>query len=143
MANVRVQLSKLWSPSFLKLIIQPLLDIVAGLPEAPPPPPSLQDEPHSAAMDATNNPAKQFFKKASEKMRATTGVGVPGGVAGGHSHPVPKGGYTKIGSPGFMKVALVCAMYQNALKTLGQLKIEILAGKAGHVCDSKKGRCET
>lgn len=118
MPNVRGQLSKLWSPSCLKLLIKPLLEIVSQLPEAPPPPPSLQEQPPEVE---TNNVAKQFFKKASEKMKAT--------AAGVSGPPAPRGGYTKLGSPECMKVALVCAMYQNALKTLGQLRIEILAGK--------------
>ena len=34
----------------------------------------------------------------------------------------------KLGSPECMKAALVCSMFQSALQTLSQLRLEILAG---------------
>ena len=37
-------------------------------------------------------------------------------------------GSVKLGSPECMKAALVCTMYQSALQTLSQLRLEILSG---------------
>lgn len=37
--------------------------------------------------------------------------------------------YRKLGSPDATKIALICSLYQTALHTLTQMKIEILTGK--------------
>lgn len=36
--------------------------------------------------------------------------------------------YRKLGSPEATKIALICSLYQTALHTLTQMKIEILTG---------------
>ena len=108
MDKVKMQMSLLWSPTCLKLLMKPLLDITDQLPE-------LTNPPSPEPVPVDTNAAKQLFKKALQKTKTST-------------VPPPKGGYTKLGSPECRKIAMICNMYQNALKTLAQLKLEILAG---------------
>ena len=76
--------------------------------------------------------AKQFFKKALEKTRASAAgalaatSSIDGGVDGSLSSTIPSTSALKIGSEPVTRVANVCNMYQAALKTLAQLKLEIL-----------------
>ncbi len=115
MELVRSQLSKLWSSHTLTVMAKPLKEL--KLPELPSPP-AVTTSPDNLQAEDTNV-AKAFFKKAMEKTKASSSS---------TATPIPKGGYTKLGSPECMKVALVCNMYQVALKTLSQLKLDILSG---------------
>ncbi len=110
MDKVKYQLSRLWSPNCLKLLTRPLTELVDKLPPVVLPPtaqPDLSPEETSSA--------KQLFKKAMEKAKSSNTC-------------VSKGPYTKLGSPECMKISLTCNMFQNALKTLSQLRNEILLG---------------
>ncbi len=123
MERVRTQLSRLWSPHCVKLFSRPLTEIVQRLPElptAPEPEPILEPLTSSGGSSGP----KQLLKKAIEKTKAASSSV----VSAASQPPPPKGGYTKLGSPECMKVALICAMYQHALRTLSQLKLEILSG---------------
>lgn len=112
---VRNQLSKLWAPNSLELFIKPLLELTAKIPDAPLPPVMTQPE-----MSPTeSNSAKTFLKKALEKTKQATASTISSSSGGP---------YTKLGSPDCLKVAMVCNMYQNALKTLSELRLEILSG---------------
>lgn len=44
----------------------------------------------------------------------------------------------KLGSPECMKASLVCAMFQSALQSLAQLRLEILSGLCYQVKDLKR-----
>ena len=130
MERVRVQLSLLWSPTCLKLLTGPLLSTVEALPAIPPPPPVPAEEllPPESLSSSSEGGARQYLKKAFEKTKRGVGAAA-GGLSYSGGSSVPKGGYTKLGSPECMRVALICTLYQAALKTLSQLRIEILAGE--------------
>ena len=132
--TVRNQLAKLWSPVCLKFFTRPLFDTVARLP-APPPPPAAQissPETHydqtgsMASASAGSNNAKQFFMKAFEKTMKIRDSNFDASAASSLPKQVPAS--IKLGSPDFHTISMVCAMYTSALKTLTQIKLEILAG---------------
>ncbi len=114
MDRVKFQLSRLWSPGCLRLLTGPLTELVEKLPQAAAPPPVAA--PQDLSPPEETNAAKQLFKKAMEKAKASSNANVS------------KGPFTKMGSPECMKIALTCNMFQNCLKTLSQLKNEILLG---------------
>jgi hypothetical protein len=70
----------------------------------------------------------QFFMKAVDRTKSTlhsassASRSVSAGSSGRNLVSV------KLGSPECMKAALVCSMFQSALQTLSQLRLEILAG---------------
>lgn len=122
MERVRTQLSRLWSPHCVRLFSAPLTEIVSRLPE-------FKSIPEAAALlhlaPPTSSGPKNMLKKAFEKTKAAAAatsstVVVTSSASSSH--------HTKLGSPECMKVALICSMYQHALKTLSQLKLEILSG---------------
>ena len=124
---VRSQLAKLWSPGCLKYFTKPLISTVARLP-APPPPPVPQISSPDAQYDqvqvsgATSNQAKQFFIKAFEKTMKLKDNEQSSQVI----KQVPAS--IKLGHPDCYSISLVCSMYASALKTLTQIRLEILAG---------------
>ena len=121
MERVRTQLSRLWSPHCVRLFSAPLTEIVSRLPEVP----SVPDAAALLHAPPTSSGAKHLLKKALEKTKAAaaaTSSTVVIASSASSSH------HTKLGSPECMKVALICSMYQHALKTLSQLKLEILSG---------------
>lgn len=144
MPAVRTQLAKLWSPACLKLFTQCLLDTVAKLPDPPPPP-----EPHLVSPDAAmapplpgsstsasgGNAAKQFIRKAMEKTKQlNSSTSSPQSRSGSGSFYQGKPATIKLGSTDCRRVALVCAMYSTAIRTLTQLQLDILAGLChGHI----------
>ena len=121
MERVRTQLSRLWSPHCVRLFSAPLTEIVSRLPEVP----SIPDAAASLHAPPTSTGPKNMLKKALERTKAAaaaTSSTVVITTSASSSH------HTKLGSPECMKVALICSMYQHALKTLSQLKLEILSG---------------
>ncbi len=112
MDRVKYQLSRLWSPSCLRLLTRPLRELVDKLPAVVPPPPI---QPDLSSPEEGSSAAKQLFKKAMEKAKSSNASS-------------SKGPYTKLGSPECMKISLTCNMFQHALKTLAQLRNEILLG---------------
>ena len=128
---VRSQLAKLWSPGCLKYFTKPLISTVARLPAPPPPPvpqissPDAQYDQVSGAQGATgSNQAKQFFIKAFEKTMKLKDNHYE------HTSQVIKQvpASIKLGHPDCYSISLVCSMYASALKTLTQIRLEILAG---------------
>jgi hypothetical protein len=70
----------------------------------------------------------QFFMKAVDRTKSTlhSASSASRSVSAGSSGRNPVS--VKLGSPECMKAALVCSMFQSALQTLSQLRLEILAG---------------
>ena len=127
---VRNQLAKLWSPGCLKYFTKPLISTVARLP-APPPPPvpqiSSPDAQYDQVSGASANPglqAKQFFKKALEKTMKIKNDNDNLGSQIIKQVPAT----IKLGHPDTYSISLVCSMYASAIKTLTQIRLEILAG---------------
>ena len=123
MERVRTQLSRLWSPHCVRLFSAPLTEIVSRLPEVTSVPDAASALQH--APPAPSSGPKNMLKKALEKTKAaaaatSSSVAIASSASSSH--------HTKLGSPECMKVALICSMYQHALKTLSQLKLEILSG---------------
>ena len=130
MTLVRDQLSELWSAPCVGLYFKPLIALVDKMPEAAKPPsPVFSTQQLSPDEEPPMNAAKQFFKKAMEKTKSTTSA-VMAHSKSESSAPTSLSSSSglRIGSPPVLRVALVCTMYQAALKTLSQLKLEILAG---------------
>ncbi len=138
MEVVKSQLARLWSPQCIKILSKPLMDAVEKLPALPPPPnPEPPSSPTSgvsfaiaAASSGASGGTKQFFRKALEKTRtaAAAASAAASSATSNSTTSAPRGGYLKMGSPEVMKIALMCNLFQHALKTLAQLNMEILAG---------------
>ena len=130
--TVRNQLAKLWGPVCLKFFTRPLIDTVNRLP-APPPPPTVQISSPESQFDPTMHYAasastpKQFLMKAFEKTSSKIkGLSIDNTDSPQLPKQVPA--TIKLGSPDFHTISIVCSMYSSALKTLTQIKLEILAG---------------
>ena len=109
MSLVKSQLSRLWSPDCLILLIGDLHAQAAALPAIPAPPTPSPEE---------TNFGKKLMKQAIEKTKTTYAA-----TTSTMSTPL-----NRLGSPASTKVALVCALYQTACRTLAQLRIDILNG---------------
>jgi len=107
--TVKAQLSKLWSPDCLLLLTEDLQAQAATLPAVPVPPTPSPEE---------TNFGKKLMKQALEKTRTTYAA-----TTSTISPPL-----NKLGGPACTRVALVCALYQTACRTLSQLRIDILNG---------------
>jgi len=74
--------------------------------------------------NSTNVSRPNFIKKAIEKASVTVGRASSGVVnVGSGSAP-----YYRLGSPETTLVALICSLYETAINTLTQVKLDILAG---------------
>ncbi len=139
MPTVRNQLAKLWSPICLKFFTKPLVDTVNRLPVPPPPPtvqitsPDSQYDPlihygaSGGASSLSSNP-KQFFRKALEKTMKIRADLENSGSSNSPQLPKQVPATIKLGSPDCHTISIVCSMYTSALRTLTQIKLEILAG---------------
>ena len=130
MAQVRDQLASLWSPPCVQMYFKPLIGLVDKLPDHVPPSPVVT-APNQHVMspmeeEAPVSAAKQFFRRAIEKTRTTTSVVMTAASTTASSDAPASSGSLKIGTEPVLRVAMVCTMYQAALKTLSQLKLEIL-----------------
>jgi ubiquitin-protein ligase E3 B len=140
MTIVRNQLAKLWSPICLKYFTLPLVQTVNKLPAPPPPPvPQLSSPSDSHLHDyeassssssssglSSGTSAKQFFKKALEKTIQLNNTSDHHSASPILLRQTPV--HIKLGSPDCHTISAVCAMFTSALKTLTQIKLEILAG---------------
>jgi len=109
MPYVRQQLSRLWLPDCLKLLTIHLHSAAQKIPPLPaPPPPPVAEQ---------TNSAKQLFKKALEKTKNT-----------GANFTPAKPSLNKLGNSDCTKIAMVCTLFQTAIKTLSELRLEILTG---------------
>jgi len=109
MSLVKTQLSRLWSPDCLLVLTADLQTQAASLPQVPAPPTPSPEE---------TNFGKKLMKQALEKTRTTYAA-----TTSTITSPLNRLG----GSP-CTRVALVCALYQTACRTLAQLRIDILNG---------------
>jgi len=109
MSLVKSQLSRLWSPDCLLLLTGDLQAQAAALPAVPIPPTPSPEE---------TNFGKKLMKQALEKTKTTYAA-----TTSTMSSPL-----NRLGGPASTKVALVCALYQTACRTLAQLRIDILNG---------------
>ena len=131
MVQVRDQLSSLWSPQCVQMYFQPLIGLVSKLPDPVPPSPVLTAPNHQMVSpveeEAPVSAARQFFRRAIEKTRTTTSVVMAvSSTTTSSDAPASSSGSLKIGTEPVHRVAMVCTMYQAALRTLSQLKLEIL-----------------
>jgi len=110
MSLVKAQLCLLWSPECLGVLTADLVGQAACCPpvQSPPQPPSNQE----------TNFGKKLMKQALEKTRTTYAA-----TTSTISSPL-----NRVGGPACTRVALVCALYQTACRTLAQLRIDILNG---------------
>merc|ERR1712106_680226 len=106
MSLVKSQLSRLWSPDCLLVLTADLQSQAASLPAIPAPPTPSPEE---------TNFGKKLMKQALEKTRTTYAA-----TTSTISSPL-----NRLGGPASTKVALVCALYQTACRTLAQLRIDI------------------
>jgi len=109
MSAVKVQLSRLWSPDCLLVLTADLQSQAATLPSIPAPPTPSPEE---------TNFGKKLMKQALEKTRTTYAA-----TTSTISSPL-----NRLGGAACTRVALVCALYQTACRTLAQLRIDILNG---------------
>ena len=79
------------------------------------------------ATSSMNTP-KQIFRKALEKtiQLRSGGDSTDSSGASGHSNIKQMPATIKLGSPECTTISVVCSMYSSALKTLTQIKLEIL-----------------
>lgn len=109
MSLVKAQLSLLWSPECLHVLTADLVVQAASCPQVPPPPTPSPEE---------TNFGKKLMKQALEKTRTTYAA-----TTSTISSPL-----NRLGGSACTRVALVCALYQTACRTLAQLRIDILNG---------------
>eukprot|EP00092_Neocalanus_flemingeri_P010639 GFUD01011461.1.p1 GENE.GFUD01011461.1~~GFUD01011461.1.p1 ORF type:complete len:1075 (-),score=293.24 GFUD01011461.1:251-3475(-) len=109
MTSVKCQLSRLWSPDCLLVLTADLQAQAATLPQVPAPPTPSPEE---------TNFGKKLMKQALEKTRTTYAA-----TTSTISSPL-----NRLGGAACTRVALVCALYQTACRTLSQLRIDILNG---------------
>ena len=130
--TVRNQLAKLWNPQCLKFFCQPLINTVQKLPIPPAPPAPTIASPDSRLQDyeapsGSMNTPKQIFKKALEKTMQFKDSNSDN--SSNQSTVIKQMPATiKLGSPECTTISVVCSMYTSALKTLTQIKLEILSG---------------
>lgn len=128
MSIVRDQLVRLWSPACLYYFSAPMKALAESLPERSPPVVTsigngAQDDESLSGTKA----AKQMFRNMMTKTKNTVILGTGAGVG---NSPLQSGssGLLRLGNNGVTEASLICALYRSALKTLSQLKLEILAG---------------
>lgn len=126
MSLVKVQLTKLWSADCVRLMTAHLAREAAHLPPVPVPPAS-----SSGVLDLGGeggaNFGKKLMRQAIEKTKTTYAVTTQT-IQGTISSAASGGSVNKLGSPACTKIALVCSLYQTAVRTLSQLRIDILNG---------------
>jgi len=108
MVVVKSQLCRLWSVECLLVLTQDLQAQAQSLPAIPAPP--------TPSPEAETNFGKKLMKQALEKTRTTYAA-----TTSTISSPL-----NRLGGAASTKVALVCALYQTACRTLAQLRIDIL-----------------
>lgn len=111
MGQVKIQLAKLWSSDCVKLLTAHLTSEASNLPAILTPP--------SPGPEETNF-GKKLVKQAIEKTK-TTYAATTQAVSLTPS-------INRLGNPACTKIALVCSLYQTAIRTLSQLRIDILNG---------------
>ena len=120
--TVKLQLSRLWHPDSVKLLTHHLQTAAASLPRpAAPPTPSPEE----------TNAAKKLMKQAIEKTKTTyanTAQSLIPAVSGSGHGGGGAGGINRLGNSDCTQIALVCTLYQTAIRTLSQLRLEILIG---------------
>ena len=112
MGQVKAQLARLWAPDCLALMTKQLAQEASNLPALPLPPPS--PGPQERRFGA------KLVKQAIEKTKNT--------VAATTQAVTATPSINRLGNPACTKVALVCSLYQTAIRTLSQLRIDILNG---------------
>ena len=127
MGIVKDQLARLWSPACLCYFTSPIKMLSASLPEVSPPIVSsvgsgVQDEDPPTGTKA----AKQMFRNMMTKTKNSVISGT--GAASASIHGGSSSSVLRLGSSEVLETSLICAMYRSSLKTLSQLKLEILAG---------------
>ena len=132
MVYVKCQLQYLWSSQLIQLIFSPLFELTDKN--------KSQSRRESLISFSTSTPtqaisvtsnknsvnvSKQgFLKKAFDRASITMGR-ASAGVTGIGSGSAPN---CRLGSPETTLVALICTLYETALNTLTQVKLDILAG---------------
>ena len=123
MVYVKSQLQYLWSSQLIQLIFSPLFELTD----------KTRSQSRRESLGSFSNstaptvglPTKQgFLKKAFERASVTMGR-ASAGVTGIGSGSSPN---CRLGSPETTLVALICTLYETALNTLTQVKLDILAG---------------
>ncbi|GFT97388.1 ubiquitin-protein ligase E3B [Nephila pilipes] len=108
LALVKKQVQLLWSGTMIKTMFSHLVESVLATPQ--PSSPTNQ----SATSPVQNSPFKtNIFKKALEKASSSRVNNIR---------------YRRLGSPETTLVALTCNLYETALATLTQMKLDILTG---------------
>ncbi|XP_042898295.1 ubiquitin-protein ligase E3B [Parasteatoda tepidariorum] len=106
---VKKQIQLLWSGPMIKAMFSHLVDSVTNAPQ-----PSSPTANNPATSPVQNSPFKtNIFKKALEKASSSRTSNVR---------------FKRLGSPETTLVALTCNLYETALATLSQMKLDILTG---------------
>ena len=126
MSIVKEQLARLWSPACLLYFTAPIKMLSSSLPERLPPVVTARETgPSDEESLSGAKAAKQIFRNMVTKTKNSSLLGAGMGTS---THQGGSSGVLKLGSASVLEASLVCAMYRSALKTLSQLKLEILAG---------------
>merc|ERR1711892_1285354 len=125
MPLVKLQLSKLWEISTIRALTRELSTEAARLPAVPQPPSHASDSSGLLSGSSSNNLGAKYLKQAIEKTKST--------LAATQDHlstsmSREEKGLNRLGSPIATKIALTCSLYHTAVRTLSQLRIDILAG---------------
>jgi len=110
--TLKIQLAKLWHPDSVKLLTHHLQAAAQSLPRPIAPPTPSPEE---------TNAARKLMKQAIEKTKTT--------YANTTQSLIPATpGINRLGNSDCTQIALVCTLYQTAIRTLSQLRLEILIG---------------
>lgn len=109
LSSVRQQLQLLWSGPLVRVLFQPLADLLAQQGDEAQPAPAPME-----AAPASPTSASGLLKKALERASSASR---PSSVQ-----------YRRLGSPEVTAVALTCTLFETALASLTQLRLDILTG---------------
>jgi len=109
---VKLQIARLWHPDSVKLLTHHLQMSAVHLPRPSPPPTPSPEE---------RNAAKKLVMQAIEKTKTTYANTTQS------LHPISHG-INRLGNADCTRIALVCTLYQTAIRSLSQLRLEILIG---------------
>ena len=82
----------------------------------------------NAVLSSTDIEASMSDVQCSHKCKVWLQLNLSSTTAKQHTLTFSPGPLVKLGSAGVMQVAMTCSLYQSCLKTLAQLRMEILSG---------------
>ncbi len=127
MVYVKSQLQYLWSSQMIQIIFSPLFELTdknRSQPQSRRESVVSFGSGVSAPKNSNNSSKTNFLKKAIEKASVTVGRASSGVVSVGSGSTT----FWRLGSPETTLIALICTLYETALNTLTQVKLDILAG---------------